>query len=110
MGGKPAAREGTRGETRSTRLLRNGGVGSADSPEIRKDSKTEERSSASKIETREASNNGPGLGNSRGKKHGSRQTRPEWVGRSGQQGDYACLGRQGSGNRGWGFVRGSMGP
>ena len=33
-----------------------------------------------------------------------------WVGRSGQQGDYACLGRQDSGNRAWGFVRGSMGP
>ena len=31
-------------------------------------------------------------------------------GRSGQQGDYACLGRQDSGNRAWGFVRGSMGP
>ena len=85
MGGKPAARERTRGETRNTRLLRNGGVGSADSPEIRKDSQTEKRSSASKIETREASNDGPGFGNSRGKKHGSRQTRPEWVGRSGQQ-------------------------
>ena len=53
----------------------------------RKDSRTDKRSSASKTETREASNDGPGLGNSRGKKHGSRQTRPEWVGRSGQQGD-----------------------
>ena len=82
MDGKPAAREETRGEPRNTRFLRNGGVGSADSPEIRKDSQTEKRSSASKIETREASNDGPGFGNSRGKKHGSRQTRPEWVGRS----------------------------
>ena len=36
MDGKPAAREETRGEPRNTRLLRNGGVGSADSPESRK--------------------------------------------------------------------------
>ena len=82
MGGKPAARERTRGETRNTRLLRNGGVGSADSPEIRKDSQTEKRSSASKIETREASNDGPGLGNSQGKGHGP--DRPDQSGSVGQ--------------------------
>ena len=48
----------------------------------RKDSRTEKRSSASKIETREASNDGPGLGNSQGKGHGP--DRPDQSGSVGQ--------------------------
>ena len=48
----------------------------------RKDSRTDKRSSASKTETREASNDGPGLGDPQGKEHGP--DRPDQSGPVGQ--------------------------
>ena len=84
MDGKPAAREETRGEPRNTRFLRNGGVGSADSPESRKRFADREAVLYVGNQNEGTSNGSPGLGNSQEKGLGLRQTRPERVDRSGQ--------------------------